>query len=155
MNRFTQTISIIGVNPYVTVPPKIAQTFGKKGFIPVQIKVNGHPFLANLVPIGGGRYRLYLHGLMRKKAKAQVGDRIAIELVYDLQPRVEPMSKPLTDLLKTNLTAWNNWKSLSPSRRKEINRYLNRLKSDKALRRNLARVMSYLEGQGDWFKRRI
>jgi|GEM_PF-3473650 hypothetical protein len=53
MHRFTQIISIVGVNPCVTVPLKIAKTFGKKGFIPVRIKVNGHPFLANLVPVGG------------------------------------------------------------------------------------------------------
>jgi hypothetical protein len=94
MNRFTQTISIIGVNPYVTVPLKIAKTFKKKGFVPVGIKVNGHPFLANPM-VAGGRYRLYLHGLMRKQARAQVGDRITIEPAYDPAPRMEPMSKPL------------------------------------------------------------
>jgi hypothetical protein len=88
---------------------------------------------------------------MRKKARAQVGDRVAIELAYDLKLRVEPMSRPLVGLLKSRPAARNNWKSLSPSRRKEINRYLNRLKLDEALRRNLARVMKYLEGRGDWF----
>ena len=155
MLRFVQTISIIGVNPYVTVPLKIAKIFGKRGFVPVKIKVNGHPFLANLVPVGGGRHRLYLHGLMRKKALAQVGDRVAIEMAYDPQPRVEPMSKPLTKALKTTAAAQNNWKSLSPSRRKEINRYLNRLKSDEAVKRNLARVMKYLGGHGDWFGSRV
>jgi len=54
MRRFTQNISIVGVNSYVTVPLKITKTFGKKGFVAVKIKVNGHPFLANLVPVGGG-----------------------------------------------------------------------------------------------------
>lgn len=155
MCQFTQTISITGINPYVTVPLKIARTFGKKGFVPVRIKVNGHPFLANLVPVAGGRHRLYLHGLIRKKAQAQVGDRVAIELAYDSASRKEPMSKPLAKVLKTSVLAMKNWKSLNPSRQKELNRYLNRLKSDEALKWNLNRVMKYLEGRGDWFKSKI
>lgn len=155
MHYFIQTISIIGVNPHVIVPLKIAKTFSKKGFVPVKIRVNGHTFLANLVPIGGGRHRLYLHGLMRKKAMVQVGDRVAIELAYDTQPWVEPTSKPLTKALKTSAVARNNWKNLSSSRRKEINRYLNRLKSDEAVNRNLARGMKYLGGYGDWFGSRV
>jgi hypothetical protein len=153
--RFTPIISIIGINPYVTVPVKIAKAFQKKGFIPVKIKVNGHPFLANLVPVRGGRHRLYLHGLMRKKAMAQTGDRVVIELAYDPKLRVEPMSRPLEGILKSHPAARNNWENLSPSRRKEINRYLNRLKSDAAVRRNLARVMKCLEGRGDWFGLRV
>ncbi len=155
MYRFTQTISIAGINPYVTVPLKIGKSFGKKGFIPIKMKANGQSFLANLVPVGAGRYRLYLHGIMRKKAKAQVGDRITIELVYDPQPRVEPLFKPLAKVLRTSVLARRNWKCLSPSRRKEVNRYLNRLKSDEAVKRNLIRVMKYLEGRGDWFKSEV
>jgi hypothetical protein len=155
MHRFTQTISIVGVNPYVTVPLKIAKTFGKKGFVPVKIKVNGHPFLANLVPVGEGRHRLYLHGIMRKKVLAQVGDKVTIELTYDPKLRVEPMSKSLAKMLKTSPPGYRNWKNLSPSRRKEVNRYLNRLKSDEVLKRNIDRVMKYLEGRGDWFKSKV
>jgi len=155
MHRFTQTISIAGINPYVTVPMKISKSFGKKGFIPIKMKANGHPFLANLVPVGAGRHRLYLHGVMRKKAKAQAGDRITIELVHDPRPRVEPLFKPLGKVLKTSVLALRNWKNLNPSRRKEVNRYLNRLKSDEAVKRNLVRVMKYLEGRGDWFKSKV
>jgi len=65
------------------------------------------------------------------------------------------MSKSLAKMLKTRPLGRKNWKNLIPSCRKEVNRYLNRLKSDEALQRNLDRVMKYLEGRGDWFKSKV
>jgi hypothetical protein len=155
MSRFKALIQIIGINPYVAVPASIGRAFQMKGFIPVKIKVNGHPFLANLVPVGGNRHRLYLHGVMRKKAKADVGDKVVIEVAHDPKPRVEPMSPHLAEVLKVNGLAYQNWKYLSPSRKKELNRYLNRLKSDEAVRRTLSRIVKYLAGKGDWFNSRL
>jgi len=155
MLRFTAVIQIIGINPYVSVPVKIGWFFQIKGFIPVKIKVNGHSFMANLVPVGGNRHRLYLHGVMRKKAKVDVGDRVTIELVHDPKPRIEPMSPILAKALKMNALAYQNWKSLSPSRQKELNRYMNRLKSDEAVKRTLERILKYLTGRGDWFNSRL
>ncbi len=155
MARFTAVIQITGINPYVTVPVKISRPFQIKGFIPVKIKVNNHPFLANLVPVGGHRHRLYLHGVMRKRAKADVGNRVVIELVHDPKPRVEPMPPLLIKVLKTNASAYQNWKSLSPSRKKEINRYMNRLKSEEAVKRTFSKIVKYLTGKGDWFNSRL
>jgi hypothetical protein len=111
--------------------------------------------LANLVPVGADRHPLYLHGVKRQKAKTDVGDRVAIELMYDPKPRVEPMSPHLMKAFKANVLAYQNWKKLSPSRHKELNRYMNRLKSDKAVKRTLSRILRYLTGKGDWFNSRL
>ncbi len=85
---FTATIGKAGINPYVDVPVDITAALGGPGYIPVATTIDGHPFPANLVPLGKGRYRLFLHGQMRKAAGQDVGDDVTIGLRLDTEPRV-------------------------------------------------------------------
>ena len=151
---FREIIRIIGINPYVSVPAAVSRSFSIRGNIPVRAKIDGHFFPATLVPVGGGRHRLYLHGGMRKKAKAEVGDRVAVDLTYDPRSRMPPIPKALAKFLKTTeyKKAWNG---LTPSRRKEILRYLGFLKSEISLKRNVEKVLCFLRKEGGWFKYKI
>lgn len=153
MTPFREIIRIIGVNPYVSVPLRVSRSFNKKGYIPVAVKINGHDFPATLVPVGSGRHRLYLHGEMRKKAQAQVGDSVTVFVKLDKVPRMPLMSKPLAQVMKAQDR--KVWDGLIPSRKKEILRYLGRLKSKDALNRNLERVLKYLRRDGTWFNSKI
>jgi hypothetical protein len=150
---FSAVIRIEGINPYVDPPLGTGKKLGRdRGVVPVRVLLDGKPFLANLVPLGpkrtraapGTHHRLYLHGIIRKTVGKDPGDRIRVILQLDLKPRVEPMNPALARGLKKNAKAKAIFQALSHSRRKEILRYLNHLKTPETLRRTTQKVLAYL-----------
>jgi hypothetical protein len=144
--RFTATIFKHGINPCVDVPLEVSQAFGIRGNIPVLGTLNGQPFRATLVPLGGGRHRLYINGEMRKAARVDTGDEVVIAIERDLQPqeRVLAMPPALTHALEANPEANAAFEQLTPSRRKEILAYLNYLKRPDSVQRNVDKVIAML-----------
>ena len=157
---FQAVIRKEGINPYVDPPLGTGDKLGKKGVVPVKVLLDGKPFQANLMPLGarhtkealGKHHRLYLHGIMRKTIGKDVGDRVKVQLMLDTKPPVEPMNPALVRKLRSDVKAGSVFKRLSPSHQKELNRYLNHLKSREALARNVDKVMRYLrQSRVTWF----
>lgn len=148
---FEARIAIIGVNPYVLLPEAIlgrlfTQAGKDKGPVPVHGTIDGHPFTQTLVKFAGA-WRLYLNGPMLKAAKKGVGDTVRIRIAFDPRDRSIPMPPALEAALKENNKARTVFDALSPSRRKEIMRYIGLLKSEEAIRKNVARAIGFLEGR--------
>ncbi|QQR86084.1 MAG: DUF1905 domain-containing protein [Flavobacteriales bacterium] len=148
---FKAHIAIIGINPYVLLPEStLAQLFAQagkdKGPIPVHGTIDGHAFIQTLVKYAGA-WRLYLNGPMLKAAKRGVGDTVRIRIAFDPRDRSIPMPPALEAALKENNKARKVFDALSPSRRKEIMRYIGHLKSEEAIRKNVARAIGFLEGR--------
>jgi uncharacterized protein YdeI (YjbR/CyaY-like superfamily) len=78
---------------------------------------------------------------MRKGATVGVGDTAEIVLEPDLEPRLEPVPDLLEEALNRDGGAKAAWETLVPSRRREILRYLNSMKSPDALARNVEKVI--------------
>lgn len=111
----------------------------------------------NMMPIGDGGFRLYLNGKVRKASGTGVGDRVEVELRFDVKYRsgpAHPMPAWFRAALKKNPVARKNWEALIPSRKKEILRYFSLLKSPGAWERNLARVIRVLSGKPERFMAR-
>ena len=157
MRSFTAKIQIIGVNPYVLLPSTllkdIFQKAGKdKGAIPVQLKIGGD-FIQNLVKYSG-KWRLYLNGPMRKAAGKDVGDIIDMQIDFDPKPRTTPIHPKLKKAFKENPTAKEAFEKLSPSRKKEILRYIIFLKSEESVDKNIKRAISHLVGKQSFVGRK-
>jgi hypothetical protein len=148
---FSAKIEIIDINPYVKVPSAIVhklQTEMKKaaGPIPVKGKLQGKPFTANVVKFRG-LWRLYLNKPMRVAANRDVGDRVEVELWLDTSSRKTPVHPKFAQALAKNKKAKEAFAKLIPSRQKEILRYLNNLKQQETLERNIAKVIRFLDGK--------
>jgi hypothetical protein len=148
--KFSATIDIIGVNPYVPVPLNVLRSlfkqFGKeKGPIPVKGTIDGKQFQQTLVKFGGS-WRLYVNGEMCKAASVGVGDTVDITLTFDSVSRVLPMHEALGKALGHSHER-DVFQALPPHRKKEILRYLHALKTPEAVERNVALVMQYLSGK--------
>ena len=151
---FYSIIKILKINPYITVSASCAKSI-KEGWrkpIPVLIKINGKPdkyWLINLIPTGKGSFYLYLHGKVRKESNTKVGDRVHVEILFDSKYRGGP-SSPIPRWFQIELNkngkANESWNKLTPSRKKEIIRYLLMLKSDEARKRNLVQAINVLSG---------
>jgi hypothetical protein len=148
MISFKARIYIIGVNPYVILPSavlkKLFAAAGKdKGPIPVQGKLNGHPFTQTLVKYSG-KWRLYLNTPMRKAAGIDVGDTGQFEIDYDPRPRTIEMHPKLKVALKQNKEAKAVFDKISPSLQKEIIRYINHLKNEETVDKNVVKAIDFL-----------
>ena len=150
MLSFNAKIYIIGVNPYVLLPVAVLKQIFKqagkdKGTIPVRGTLDGHPYIQTLVKYSG-RWRLYLNTPMRKLAKKDVGDKISVTIEFDPVERTVPIPEQLLLALQKNEKAKLVFEQLSPSRQKEIARYIVNLKSEEAVVKNVARAMKFLVG---------
>jgi hypothetical protein len=151
LQNYNAKIQIIGVNPYVLVPGSILKTIHKqanksKGTIPIRGTIDGHPFIQTLIKYSG-KWRLYLNTPMRKAAKKDVGDKVEIEIEYDPVERIIPVHPKLLKALNGNKKAKEIFEKLSPSRQKEIVRYISSLKSEEARDRNIRRAIGFLSGK--------
>ncbi len=159
MKFFSAKIHIIGINPYVLLPQIVLKYIfrksGKnKGAIPVELKIADKNFIQNLVKYSG-KWRLYLNGPMRKAAGKNVGDDIDIQIDFDPKPRTTPMHSKLKKAFKENPNAKKAFEKLSPSRQKEILRYINFLKSEESVDGNIKRAISYLAGKQSFVGRNL
>jgi len=125
--------------------------------MPVLIRVNGEPeepWPLNMMPVGNGSFRLYLHGTVRKASGTGVGDRVQVEVQFNSAYKNGPQHAVPTwfrNALRKNNIANKNWEKLIPSRKKEMLRYLASLKSAEARERNLQRALRVLGGAGARF----
>ena len=152
MLSFKSKIYIIGVNPYVLLPAKVLTAIFKqaskdKGAIPVKGTLDGHPYIQTLVKYSG-KWRLYLNTPMRKKVNKDVGHMVTVTIEFDPADRTIPMHPKLSKALADAPVAKQNFDQLSPSRRKEIIRYITNLKSEEAIAKNIARAVKFLTGDG-------
>jgi hypothetical protein len=156
---FSDTIKILGVNPYVTPPREVLEFIFQQGKkttspIPVKGKLNGVWFKQSLVRYQGD-WRLYINGQMAKNSKLPfkgsvvniVGQKVDIALMFDRNPTTYTMLPELAAEIDKNEEAKKAFMSLTAGRKKEILRYLDSLKSKEALQRNVARVIQHLLGQ--------
>jgi hypothetical protein len=152
--NFKAIIQIRGINPYVSIGREQAQALkpGWKKPMPVLIQINGKPRPAwpiNLMPKGNGEFFLYLHNDVREASGTGVGDFVQVKLRFNSKYKggpTEPMPSWFESQLKKNKKALTKWQSLNASHQKEIIRYLCRLKTPAAQKRNLENVMKFLQG---------
>jgi uncharacterized protein DUF1905/bacteriocin resistance YdeI/OmpD-like protein len=145
---FTAKIFKVGINPCVSVPARITAAMkAVKGYIPVKGKIGKHPFLQTLVPVKNADYRLFVNGPMLKGSGASPGDTVKFFIEQDFAPRT-PDAIKMPDELKKQLSKnklQSRFKQLTHYRQKEILKYLNYLKTEEALLRNIDKVIKQLK----------
>lgn len=151
LHKFKASIEIIGINPFVFVPPAILENLfeqaGKsKGFIPVCGTLNKKAYKQTLVKFKG-EWRLYINTTMLKNSPKRIGALIELTIAYDPVSRVIPMPAKFKDALEENAEAKKTFEGLSASRQNEIVRYIARLKHEETIDKNINRAVQFLLGK--------
>ncbi len=151
MKSFSQVIFKVGINPCVVPADDVMENIFKRakkrsGPIPVRGTINGAQYIQTLVKYAGF-WRLYINGPMLKAAKLKNNDVAAITIEYDPSDRTVLPHPEFAKMLARDPRAVAAFNALAPSRQKEINRYLNNLKTDSIRTKNIARVMDHLVGK--------
>ena len=146
---FTARIYKDRMNAVIDFPARITDGMVKvKGYIRAKGVINGTAFAKNLAPVRNAPYRLHVDMIMLKAAKVAVGDTAKFSVEQDKTPEhrlVPKMPKPLQEALHESGLE-KSFAALSPSRRKEILRYLNFMKSEDILHKHITRLVDMLKG---------
>ncbi|WP_431609955.1 YdeI/OmpD-associated family protein [Chryseobacterium sp. 'Rf worker isolate 10'] len=158
-NSFTATLEIIGINPFVFIPEEILETiFDESGRnkSPIAVKgtVNGKEFKQNLMKYLG-EWRLYINLTMLKNSPKRIGEVIEVVVVYDDSDRSISIHPQLEKAIRESALATENFKNLIPSRRHELIRYINNLKTEASIQRNIEKIIRHLHGETDFFGKKI
>ena len=145
---FKAKIYKVGINPCVKVPLAItAKLVATDGYIPIKGTIQGFFFQQTLCPIKNEDYRLYVNGPMMKGGNIKMGQTAHFEIEQDTLDRNKniPMLPAFRQKLEENklLAAFQQ---LPASRQKEVNRYLNQLKTEEALQKNIDKMIKVLKG---------
>ena len=149
--RFKAPLNIIGMNPFVFVPePLLQQLFrdaGKeKGYIPVTGQINAKDYKQTLLKYQG-EWRLYINTTMLPRSPERIGECIEITIGVDSSDRTLQPHSDLVEALAENEDAKRVFESLSPSKQKEIIRYISSLKTDASRIRNIEKAIGFLLGK--------
>lgn len=145
--EFKAEIYKVGINACVDVPEKVTDKMKSQNRnIKVKGNINGFEFSKHLVPVKNKPYRLFVNIPMLKGGQTKPGQIAKFKLEQDLNAEKKnyPMPKMLNQKLKDKkLTA--DFNNLSESRQKDILKYLNYIKTEKTLKKNIGKLIEKLE----------
>ena len=147
MVKFLAVLDQVGINPCVTVPDRVSRHFGKRGYVPVVAHFETGSVRSTLVPIGGGVHRLYVNGQMLKCTSSRVGQSVSIGLEADTKERMPNMPEGIAKALKGSAVAMKRWQNLTPSKQKEVLRYVSGIVAEAIRDRNIGRLLKILESE--------
>lgn len=156
-HHFTAALQIIGINPFVFIPDQILRQlfaeYGKdKGHIPVCGIINNKQYTQTLLKYKGD-WRLYINTTMLKKSPERIGEEISIDIQIDTVDRTPVAHPKLTKALKENQSAKAVFEKLSPSKQKEIIKYISFLKYEKSIDENIEKAIGFLLGKNRFIGR--
>ena len=147
---FKAIIYKVGINPVVDVPVRITKKLvATKGYIPVKGTINSFAFHQTLCPVKDAPHRLYVNGPMMKGGVVEVGDEAKFIIEQDEKPPKDEIRMPdfLTARLK-NEKLLVVFERQTPSRKKEVYRYLLGLKTEASVQRNVDKLVMNLKRDG-------
>lgn len=154
---FTAELKIIGINPYVSIPAVILQAIFEdseksKGTIPVCGEVNGNSYQQTLLKYKK-EWRLYINMQMLSKSPKRIGEALEISISYDSKDRKVEIHPLFREKLNEDIKAFVIYERLSPSLKKEINRYLYAVKKEETLHKNIQLALGFLKGENRFIGR--
>ena len=146
---FKAKIYKAGINPCVKVPGRITNRMEPvKGYVAVKGTMDNFPFMQTLVPVRNESYHLHVNRIMLKGTGLSVGSSATFIIEQIPAEEKDPVQMPAAlkkKLQDTKLMVAFN--QLTPYRQKEILKYLNYLKTEEALNRNIEKVIVQLRGK--------
>lgn len=148
-HSFKAEIYKTGINWCVDVPLEITELMiSEKGKINIKGKINGFDFTKTLMPVKNSLHRLYVNQAMMKGGKTALGETATFEIEQNNEKAEKEYPIPLLlieQLKKEQLTT--AFESLTASRKKDILKYLNYIKTEATLLKNIDKLINQLKNK--------
>jgi hypothetical protein len=148
-SRFQATLQKTGVNFFVDVPARVVSTmksFARSGRIRVAGRLNDTPMQGTLIPVAGGRHRLFVNGGRRSAAKVRLGDLVSFEL-RATKPNETVVPEDLAAGLRCVTGALDAFNAQPVSRRRELIRYVDDARTAQSRERRIAKTADHILGK--------
>ena len=149
LQQFKAAIQKTGVNFFVEVPARVSssmRSFTHSGRIRVAGQLNQTPMQGTLIPVAGGRHRLFVNGGTRSAAKVGLGDVVSIEL-RPTKPNEVVAPEDLTAGLHRVPGALDAFNAQPVSRRRELIRYVDGARTPQSRERRIAKTADHILGK--------
>ena len=148
-HTFKAKIYQTGINWGVDVPTEITELLtAEKGRINIKGQINGFDFTKTLMPVKNSMHRLFVNQAMMKGGKTALGQVAVFKIEQGNEKTVKEYPTPLilTEQLKKYqlTTAFDN---LTTSRKKDILKYLNYVKTEETLLKNIDKLITQLKNK--------
>ncbi|MXZ99648.1 MAG: DUF1905 domain-containing protein [Acidimicrobiaceae bacterium] len=135
------------MNVALDVPAAVSEAFGMRGHVPVVGTADGAELTATLVPVGGGRHRLFLNSAIRQAIGKGAGDSVEIRVRLDRSDRTPETPSDLQEALAED-DASAAWEALALSRRKELLAWLADARRDQTRAARIGRIVQTAVEEG-------
>jgi hypothetical protein len=143
---FCAKIYKIGIIRFVDVPPGVSRRIGEGApQVAVKGEVEGIPLETTLVSRGQGCYRLAIHGDIRKRLRIDAGAVVECAIERDEFSREPVLPSALALALRNAPKAQVAFRQMSTALRRQIVRYLLRVKQQSTLERRVSKMVRRLE----------
>jgi Bacteriocin-protection, YdeI or OmpD-Associated/Domain of unknown function (DUF1905) len=143
---FCATIYKIGIIRFVDVPPGVSRMIGEGSpHVAVKGEVEGIPLETTLVSRGQGCYRLAIHGDIRKRLRIDAGAVVECAIERDEFSREPVLPPALAFALRNAPKAQAAFRQMSTALRRQIVRYLMRVRQQSTLERRVSKMVRRLE----------
>ena len=92
---------------------------------------------------------------MLKDSPKRIGEMLEIFVEFDNSDRAISIHPDLEKAIRENPEALQNFENLIPSRRLELVRYINNLKTEASIQRNIEKIILHLIGETEFFGKKI
>ena len=116
---------------YVTIPFDVEKIFGHKRQVKIKGKINGHTYCSSAMPRGDGSHFLVVSNAIRTQINVKAGDRVAVVMDLDTDPRVVEVPDDFLEALAMHKQAKVNFEKFSYSRQKEYVTWMTRQRQAK------------------------
>jgi hypothetical protein len=140
--RFETVLAAEGAGVFIEVPFDVKALFGRARPA-VRGTIQGHPFRST-VAVYGGRYYLPVNRALREAAGVAPGDRLAVELWADSEPRTVQVPAELAARLEADPAARAAFERLSHTHRRELVEWVTGAKREETRRRRLDEALRML-----------
>jgi hypothetical protein len=141
--RFETTMTLVGNNTGIEVPPEVIEALGAGRKPPVKVTVNGYEY-RNTVAVMGGKYMISFSSDKRAATGIEGGDPIVVDLELDTSPRTVEVPDDLAAALDAAPGAREAWERLAPSHKKAHVTAVESAKAPETRQRRIAKAVESL-----------
>jgi Bacteriocin-protection, YdeI or OmpD-Associated/Domain of unknown function (DUF1905) len=142
--RFETTMTLVGNNTGIEVPPEVIEALGAGKKPPVKVTVNGYEY-RNTVAVMGGKYMISFSSDKRAATGIEGGDPIVVDLELDTAPRTVEVPDDLAAALDATPGAREAFDRLAPSHKKAHVTAVESAKAPETRQRRIAKAIESLE----------
>ncbi|MCZ6688515.1 MAG: YdeI/OmpD-associated family protein [Planctomycetota bacterium] len=134
-----------GTQAVMSIPFDASKVFGPRPIIPVRGTVNGFEFRKSLMPIGGGKFVMMLHRVLKRGARVEVGDRVKVVMERDTAPRIVSVPGDFQTALDKRAKAAGYFRTMSYPHKKRYVDWIGEAKGDERRKGRIKKAILMME----------